>query len=86
MSDRWTPLIMRRLLGESVKWRVIKSGTALDEDRPRWGGNHMETAAQMDNVLVRRVGSRMEDLLTGQLRVKQKIFDLVSSSGILSSS
>ncbi len=41
----------------------------------------METAAQMDNVLVRRVGSRMEDLLTGQLRVKRKLAELERTIG-----
>ena len=41
----------------------------------------METATQMDNVLVRRVGSRMEDLLTGQLRVKRKLAELERTIG-----
>ncbi len=41
----------------------------------------METAAQMDSVLVRRVGSRMEDLLTGQLRVKRKLAELERTIG-----
>jgi len=41
----------------------------------------METATQIDNVLVRRVGSRMEDLLTGQLRVKRKLSELEGTIG-----
>ncbi len=41
----------------------------------------METATQMDSVLVRRVGSRMEDLLTGQLRVKRKLAELERTIG-----
>ena len=41
----------------------------------------METATQIDNVLVRRAGSRMEDLLTGQLRVKRKLSELERTIG-----
>ena len=36
----------------------------------------METATQIDNVLVRRAASKIEDLLTGQLRVKRKLSEL----------
>ena len=41
----------------------------------------METATQTDNVLVRRAASRIEDLLTGELKVKKKLAELEKTIG-----
>ncbi len=41
----------------------------------------MESGTETGNVLVRRTGTRIEDLLTGQLRVKRKLSELERTIG-----